>query len=81
MCALASAGFWRVSKNGNSALRPCHFGKYLLNVGGDEQQETSISPSILNISVARFLECIPYMDVHLSTMLECKECDKFLSEC
>jgi hypothetical protein len=75
------AGFWRVSKNGNSALRPCHFGKYLLTVGGDEQQETAISPSILNILVARFLDCIPYMYVHSSTMLECKICDYFLSEC
>jgi hypothetical protein len=67
------AGFWWVSKNGNSALRPCHFRKYLLTVGGDEQQENAISPSILNIFVACFLHCIPYMYVHSSTMLECKE--------
>ena len=30
---------WRISKNGNSALRTCHFGKCLLTVAGDEQQE------------------------------------------
>ena len=75
------AGFWRVSKNGNSAHRPCHFGKYLLTVGGDEQQETAISPSILNTFVARFLECIPYMYMHSSMMLECKKCDYIPSEC
>jgi hypothetical protein len=68
---------WWVS----GALQPCHFGKYLLTVGGDEQQETAISPSVLNIFVAHFLHCIPYMYVHLSTMLECKICDYFLSEC
>ena len=27
---------WRVSRNGNSALQPCHFGKCLLTVDGDE---------------------------------------------
>ena len=73
--------FWQVSKNGNSALQPCHFGKYLLTVGGDEQQETAISPSILNTFVAFFLECIPYMYEHSSMMLECKQCDYILSEC
>ena len=72
---------WRVSKNGNSALRPCHFGKYLLTVGGDEQQEIATSPLILNMFVALFLGHIPYMYVHLSTMLECKKCEWFLSEC
>jgi hypothetical protein len=65
-------GFWQVSKNGNSTLWPCYFGKCLLTVGGDEQQETAISPSILNIFVAHFLHCIPYMYVHSSMMLECK---------
>ena len=49
-----------VSKYGNSALWPCHFGKYLLTVGGDEQQENAISPSILNVFVVHFLEHIPY---------------------
>ena len=34
MCTLWSSG--RVSKNGNSTLWPCHFGKCLLTVGGDE---------------------------------------------
>ena len=67
---------WRhVSKKGNSARRHCQFWKYLLIVGGDEQQEIAISPSILNIFVAHFLEHIPYMGVHLSTMLECKRCN------
>ena len=28
-----------------------------------------------------FLEPIPCMDMHLSTMLECKKCDWFLSQC
>jgi hypothetical protein len=37
---------WRVSKNGNSALQACHFGKYLLTVGGDEQQEMAISVTV-----------------------------------
>ena len=45
----------------NSALQACHFGKYLLTVGDDEQQENAISPLILNILVVCFLECIPYM--------------------
>ena len=72
---------WRVSKNGNSALRTCHFGTYLLTVGDDEQKEIAISPLILNVFVARFLEHIPYMYMHLSTMLECKKCKWFLSEC
>ena len=72
---------WRVSKNGNSALRTCHFGKYLLTVAGDEQKEIAISPLILNVFVALFLEHIPYMYMHLSTMLECKKCEWFLSEC
>jgi hypothetical protein len=65
----------------NSTLQACHFGKYLLTVGHDEQQEIAISPLILNILVAHFLECIPYMYMHLSTMLECKKCELFLSEC
>ena len=73
--------FWQVSKNGNSALQPCHFGKYLLTVGGDEQQETAISPSILNSFVAHFLECIPYMYMHSSMMLECKKWEYIPSEC
>jgi hypothetical protein len=62
------------SKNGNSALWACHFGKYLLTVGGDEQQEIAISPLILNIFVALFLEHIPYMYMHPSTMVEYKKC-------
>ena len=70
-----------VSKYGNSALWPCHFGKYLLTVGGDEQQENAISPSILNVFVVHFLEHIPYMYVHLPTMLECEKCQWVLSEC
>jgi hypothetical protein len=70
---------WRISKNGKSALRTCHFGKYLFTVGGEEQQEIAISPSILTIFVARFLEHIPYMYMHLSTMLECEKCKWFLS--
>ena len=57
------AGFWQVSKIGNSALWPCHFGKCLLTVGGDEQQENAISPSILNVFVVCFFEHIPYMYV------------------
>ena len=35
---------WQVSKNGNSALQAFYFWKYLLTVGGDEQQEMAISP-------------------------------------
>ena len=38
------------------------------------QKEIAISPLILNVS-------IPYMDMHLSTMLECEKSDWFLSEC
>ncbi len=72
---------WQISKNGNSALRTCHFGKCLLTVGGDEQQEMAISPLILIIFVALFLEHVPYMYMDLSTMLECKKCNWFLSEC
>ena len=34
---------WQVSKNGNSALQAFYFWKYLLTVGGDEQQEMAIS--------------------------------------
>ena len=64
---------WQVSKKGNSTLQCCHFGKYLLTVGGDEQQYTAISTSILNISVAYFLEHISCMYVHSITMLECTE--------
>jgi hypothetical protein len=30
---------WQVSKNGNNTLQPSHFGKYLLTVGGGEQQD------------------------------------------
>jgi hypothetical protein len=71
---------WQVSKNGNSALQACHFGKYLLTVGGDEQQEMARSPLILNILGALFLEYIPYMYMHPSTMLECKRSHWFLSE-
>jgi len=52
---------WWVSKNGKSTLWTCHFGKYLLTVGGDEQQEVAISPLILIIFVALFLEHNPYM--------------------
>ena len=47
-------------------------GNTLLTVAGDEQQETAISPSILNTFVTHFLDYIPYMYVHLSTMLNCK---------
>ncbi len=72
---------WHISKNGNSALWTCHFGKCLLTVAGDEQQEVAISPWILANFVAHFLEHIPYMYIHLSTMLECKKCDWFLSQC
>ena len=71
---------WRVSKNGNSALQAFYFWKYLLTVGGDEQQEMAISPLILNILGALFLEYIPYMYMHPSTMLECKRSHWFLSE-
>ena len=42
---------WQVSKNGNSALQAFYFWKYLLTVGGDEQQEMAISPLILNTVV------------------------------
>ena len=31
--------------------------------------------------VARFLEHIPHMDMHLSIMLDCKKCKWFLLEC
>ena len=79
MCALGSSGAF--PKKEISALRPCLFRKQLLTVGGDEQQEVAISPLILNIFVARFLEHIPHMDMHLSTMLDCKKCKWFLSEC
>ena len=54
-----------ITKNGNSANWACHFGKYLLTVGGDEQQETAILPLILNISVALFWEHIPYMYMYV----------------
>ena len=82
MCALAfSGGFLAGFQKWKSARRPCHFGKYLLTVGGDEQQETAISPSILNTFVVRFLECIAYMYMHSSMMLECKKCDFIPSEC
>ena len=70
---------WRVSKKGNSTHQHCQSWKYLLTVGVDEQQEIAISPSILNILVAHFLEHIPYMDVHLSTMLECNMPSSLLS--
>ena len=62
-----------------SVIRCC---KFLLGWlgGGDEQKEIAISPLILNVSVAHFLEPIPYMDIHLSTMLECEKSDWFLSE-
>jgi hypothetical protein len=58
-----------------SGVWHCHFRKYLLTVGVDEQQEIAISPLILNVSVACFLEHIPYMYIHPSTMLECKKCE------
>ena len=32
-------------------------------------------------SLLMMMEPIPYMYRHISTMLECKECDWFLSEC
>ena len=51
-------------------LQAFYFWKYLLTVGGDEQQEMAISPLILNILGALFLEYIPYMYMHPSTMLE-----------
>ena len=31
--------------------------------------------------MVHFLELIPYMYVHLPTMLECKKCQQFLSQC
>ena len=79
MCTLGSSGTF--PKKEISALRHCLFRKQLLTVGGDEQKEIAISPLILHVSVARFLEPIPYMYMHLSTMLEYKKCKWFLSEC
>jgi hypothetical protein len=52
----------------------------ICSVGGDEQEEIAISPLIWNIFVVLLLEHIPYMYMHLSTMLECKKCNWFLSE-
>ena len=69
---LGSSG--KFPKKEISALRHCLFRKKLLTVGGDEQKEIAISPFILNVSVAHFLEPIPYMYIHLSTMLEHKKC-------
>ena len=63
---------WQVPKSGNSTLWPCYFGKCLLTVGGDEQQENAISPSILNVFVVHFLQHIPYMYVHISTIQNAK---------
>ena len=79
MCTLGSSGAF--PKKEISAHWHCLFRKQLLTVGGDEQKEIAISPLILNVSVARFLEPIPYKDMHLSTMLENKKCKWILSEC
>jgi hypothetical protein len=43
-----------------------HFHRY-----HEQQEAVAISPLILNIFVACFLEHIPYMYMHLLTMLEC----------
>jgi hypothetical protein len=70
---------WRVSKNGNSALQPCHFRKYLLTVGSDEQKEIAISPSILVICVVLFFWYVPIR--HIGRYLECQNANSMHQSC